>query len=494
MTMLCVSVAAADPDDLAARLAGVAAADVVELRLDAMPEVDALTEPEPRALIDLAGVRTLVTIRPAWQGGGYVGEESRRLDLLRRALAVGAWKVDVELDSARGRAWAQSDPERVLLSHHWLEARPADLEAREALLRELRPSIAKLVAPAEQPRDALPVLAAGRRLRAAGVEAVTFCMGAAGRSSRLLDVAAGAALMYCSDAHGPPTAAGQFDLSWVRAELGIERWTPAGARFGLIGDPIGHSLSPTVFNAAFAADGSGSGYVPVAAADFADALALAGEAGLQGVSVTMPFKTEAASLAATAAARSMGAVNTLVHRRGQWEGHNTDGPAVVAALRGAALDPVGSRVLLLGAGGAARAAAWSLRDAGATVLVANRTRSRAVALAAAVGGQVVDWEGRAEAAFDAVINATPVGLTTTAEMPIATDRLAAGCVAMEMVYRPLETAWLRRAREHGCRTVRGLEMFLHQAAAQYCLWTGADAPLTVMRAAARRRLEADEEG
>lgn len=490
-TRICESLAAADAGALLALVARASGADrgadVIELRLDRLADPDALSREDLRRLLSAARRPVVVTARPSWQGGGYGGSEGRRSALLERALDAGAWRVDFELAAPDCRGWMADHADRTLLSHHWETPALDGLSEHVAAIEALRPSMAKLVAPAASELDALPLLGAGRRLRRAGIEAACFCMGAAGRASRMLDAAAGGALIYC---HGEatPTAAGQPSTGWVRRELAPQHWRPEGERYGLVGDPVDHSLSPAIFNAAFAFDGTGAGYVPVAAGSLADALRLAEECGLHGLSVTMPFKLQAARMATPAGvAQRIGAVNTLVRTEAGWEGHNTDGPAATAALS-AAMPLPGRRVLLLGAGGAARAAAVCLRDAGAQVLVASRRSGPASSLAAQVGGESVAWPEIAACACDAVINATPVGMNATDEVPISTAELPRGCVVMEMIYRPVETAWLRQAKERGHRIVRGVEMFVRQAAAQYRLWTGREAPLGILREVAIERL------
>jgi 3-dehydroquinate dehydratase/shikimate dehydrogenase len=493
MARVCISLGDRSATSLAARVASASAlADVVELRLDAMESPERLTT---GALVELLGTRVpaLVTVRPAWQGGWFAGDEVARMALLERALRAGAWRVDLELDAPGCDEWMAAHRDRTLLSHHWSVAAPEDVDVRIDQILRLRPSIAKLVTPAGEPSDAAPMLRAGRLLRAAGIDASCFCMGEAGRASRLLDAADGGALIYCGDG-GTRTAAGQPAARWVREDLAPERWQAGAARYGLLGDPVDRSLSPAIMNAAFAGDGSGASYVPVAASDFETALELAEISGLRGLSVTMPFKAAAARASESRGlAVRIGAVNTLVRSdSGGWEGYNTDGPAVVEALS-TEMAPAGRRVLVLGAGGAARAAAVCLRDAGADVLIASRRPGPAQRLAAAVVGSAIDWSEAGTADVDAVINATPVGMDSTDEEPIPTVHLPEACVVMEMIYRPLETSWLRRARERGRPTVCGVEMFLSQAAAQYRLWTGREAPHATMRAVAIDRLAAEED-
>jgi shikimate dehydrogenase len=258
---------------------------------------------------------------------------------------------------------------------------------------------------------------------------------------------------------------------------------------------VRHSLSPAIHNAAFAAAGLDWVYVAFEVQPGDAGLALSGMKafGIDGLSVTMPHKTAVADAVdrRTPVAERLHAVNTVVRAaNGTLEGHNTDGAGFVAALRAEGHDPAGCRVALLGAGGAGRALALALADAGvAELVVVNRSRGPAEVatdLAGAVGrvGTPADV-----AAADLVVNATPVGMGADAgSLPVDADLLHAGQVVADIVVHPLDTALLRAACAVGAQTVDGLGMLVHQAALAFTLWTGVEAPVPVMRAAAEREL------
>jgi shikimate dehydrogenase len=269
----------------------------------------------------------------------------------------------------------------------------------------------------------------------------------------------------------------------------------------LIGDPARHSLSPAIHNAAFAAAGLDWVFLAfeVQAGDAAAALNGMRALGIDGLSVTMPHKTDVARLVdeATVQARTLEAVNCVVRDGRRLIGHNTDGAGFLASLAlGAAFDPAGRRCVVLGGGGAARAVILALAEAGAAeVAVVNRTRERAetaVALAGPVG-RVVSMTGgdlgEVLREADLVVNATSVGMDGTSR-PI--DEAAVGemgaqgaaTLVAELIYHPAETPLLRAARAVGLPTLGGLGMLVHQAAAAFSLWTGVDAPVGAMSAAA----------
>jgi 3-dehydroquinate dehydratase/shikimate dehydrogenase len=269
---------------------------------------------------------------------------------------------------------------------------------------------------------------------------------------------------------------------------------PCTAVYGVIGDPIGHSLSPLMHNTAFQARGVDAVYLPFLAPDLRDFLASIAFLRLRGFSVTIPHKHailrhlhDCDPLAA-----EIGAVNTVVVRRdGRLWGANTDYVGLLRALERRMLLR-GSRVLLFGAGGAGRAAAFALARAGAAVAICERDLGRVRELARAVGGEALPRRALRFEAFDAIINATPVGMYPhSAVSPLEPGEL--NCrVVMDLVYRPLETRLLKLARSRGLAVVSGLEMFVTQGAAQWEMWMGQRAPEAVMRRVVLRVLRAED--
>ncbi len=263
----------------------------------------------------------------------------------------------------------------------------------------------------------------------------------------------------------------------------------------VIGSPVRHSMSPTIHNAAFAALGLDWAYLAfeVAPGQAARALDAMRTLGLGGLSVTMPHKLDVAAAVdeLTPAAAALGAANTVVPLGdGRLLGDNTDGAGFVDSLRAAGVEPAGRRVVLVGAGGAARAVAVALAAAGVTDLaVVNRTPERAIAVAALAGavGRVGDAAADLAAA-DLIVNATSVGMGASGGLPFDPAGLHAGQAVADLVYHPLETPLLAAARAAGATPVDGLGMLVHQAARQFTRWTGREAPLGAMDAAARAAL------
>ena len=271
---------------------------------------------------------------------------------------------------------------------------------------------------------------------------------------------------------------------------------------GVIGDPVRHSLSPALHNAAFAELGLDWTYLAfeVPAGQGADAVAAMRVLGIDGLSVTMPHKDTVAAAVdeLSPAAALLGAVNCVRREGGRLIGENTDGAGFLRSLRTqAAVDPAGLRTVVLGAGGAARAVIVALAADGALVTVVNRSpdaAARAAALGAAAGGAAAEASGGPSGSAivggttavrdaDVVVNATPLGMTDGDPLPVDPALLSDGQLVVDLIYRPERTSLLEAAAEAGATTLNGVGMLLYQAAEQFTMWTGHDAPVDAMAAA-----------
>jgi shikimate dehydrogenase len=279
---------------------------------------------------------------------------------------------------------------------------------------------------------------------------------------------------------------------------------------GIIGDPVDHSLSPVLHNAALAALDLDWVYLafPVSRGEVGPAMVGFRALGLAGLSVTMPHKAAVAGVVdrLSVTGERLGAVNTVVRRGVELVGESTDGDGFVAALRtDEGWDPAGRRCVVLGAGGAARAVILALADAGAASVAVVGRRPESVAAAVALAG-AVGQVGSIEAVEEAelIVNATPVGMAgsdvtsiggagtgfSSGDLPFDLDpgRLGVGQLVVDLIYAPPTTALLDAARQSGATPVNGLGTLIHQAARQFRLWTGMDPPLEVMSAAAMAAL------
>jgi 3-dehydroquinate dehydratase/shikimate dehydrogenase len=299
----------------------------------------------------------------------------------------------------------------------------------------------------------------------------------------------GGLLTYAALRRGAGSAPGQLTVAQLRDVYNFDSTGPGTPVYGVIGNPVMHSVSPNIHNAAFRSLGMDAVYVPFEV----DALApfFAGVHCLDpaGFSVTIPHKEEALRLVddADEISHKIGAVNTVAVRDSRLVGTNTDWLAAVNAVKQAlAADETlaGRRVLLLGAGGAARAIAYGLAREKAVVLIANRTQERAERLAAETGAKTVRWEQRGAVDCDVVVNSTSIGMYPRVDAtPMPAESLRQGRVVFDAVYNPRRTRLIEEAAAAGCRVVEGVEMFVEQAVAQFRFWTGRDAPVEVMRKA-----------
>ena len=260
--------------------------------------------------------------------------------------------------------------------------------------------------------------------------------------------------------------------------------------YGILGRPVAHVLSPALHNAAFRALGLNAVYVAFPVVDLSQAVAGLRGLGIAGVSVTIPFKVEIIPLldAIDRQASRIGAVNTVINQKGSLVGHNTDWQGALKALK-AKTAIAGEHFLVLGAGGASRAITFGILEEGGRVTVTDLEPPRARALALEWGVEAIPLKDLERCPAPILINATPVGMTPDVEGialdPGLLDRFQ---LVMDAVYRPLTTRLLREARARGCATIDGLQMLIHQAAAQFQLFTGEPAPMEIISQAAHAAL------
>ena len=433
----------------------------------------------------------IATCRSRRGGGFFRGSQQAQLDILARAVRAGCRWCDVEIEVAGHFSPAELQaalaPARLMLSHHDFHQTPRNLGPLASRLFRAGGEIAKIAGYCRSLADSLRIceLARGQS------NIVAIPMGEAGLAGRILAPRAGSALTYA--AAEQPTAPGQPSLDEMQHLYRAGEITRRTRVYGVIGNPIGHSLSPVLHNTAFRARNYNAVFVPFLVRELRDFLRSIGAFGIAGFAITIPHKEkilryldECDPLAAR-----IGAVNTVVVRgRGRLYGYNTDYVGVLRSLE-SRIRLKGSRFLLLGAGGAARAAAFALAHAGAVVCLTARRPERARALARATGAQVVAAAEVRREFFDVIVNCTPVGMHPNGGSPLASEDL--NCrLLMDMVYRPRMTELLRMARRRGIETVSGVEMFLAQGFAQHEIWTGERAPEATVGRAVAGVLEREE--
>jgi 3-dehydroquinate dehydratase/shikimate dehydrogenase len=319
-----------------------------------------------------------------------------------------------------------------------------------------------------------------------------MAMGEIGFPSRVLSPARSGLYTYAAPDSHEGTAPGQVTSHQLRNLYRLEKLTRAAKVYGVIADPVRHSISPQVHNRAFQSKRLDAVYLPllVPAPQLRDFVQFARDLPLAGFSVTTPHKQRILRYLdfVEPMARRLGAVNTVWRKAGKWRGANTDAAAVTGPLsRRLALAK--ARILVAGTGGAARSAAAALAECGAQVSLTGRSAEHVAQLARASGAIPLSRQDAEAGSFDAVIHATTVGMFPNTEGSFFESRIPADLV-FDMVYNPLETALLRRAREEGKAVINGLEMFIEQAVQQFEIWTGDTAPRPAMEKAALEALGA----
>jgi 3-dehydroquinate dehydratase/shikimate dehydrogenase len=437
-------------------------ADLVELRLDGVADVDVAAALSGRSR------PAVVTCRPVWEGGRFDGSEEERLRVLAAALEAGADYVDVEwkADAAPLRRLGSG---RLVISSHDFGGMPPDLCARAREMRKAGADVVKIAVTPTRLTDTLPL----RDLTRDG-RTVVIGMGGPGMPTRVLAAQYGSCWTYA----GAGAAPGQIPAARMVDEFRFRRIEAGTTVYGVVGRAVMQSRSPAMHNAAFAAAGLNAVFVPLQTDDFGDFLAFAEAMRIAGASVTMPFKRDAleAAVRADEPARRVGAANTLRRGPDGWEATNTDVAGFLAPLGiEDGTDPFrlrGSRVAVLGAGGAARAVVVALESAGARVTVHARRDGQAREVAALARARAASWPPP-PGSWDVLVNCTPLGGEAFPDASPLPGGPFGGRLVYDLIYSH-DTPLMREARAAGCEVIGGMPMLRAQAERQFRWWTSGD--------------------
>lgn len=499
---LCVAVTGVDPAEMLQKAETLSRDNTfLEFRLDylrnpalALPKIKRFTEYFPH-------VTVIATCRREANGGKFRGSVPSQLDLLSKAAAAGCQLIDIELESA-----VRCKPEQLerlrsrgalILSYHDFRA-----------TRKLEETLARMIA---IPADFYKVVGTATTLHDNVVmmkflehesdkhSLVGMCMGEQGIISRVLGVRAGSVFTFAAVSAEERTAPGQITARELRDIYRIEQVDTATRVYGVVGDPVGHSLSPIMMNAAFRRENVNAVYLGLHAKALKDLLSCVREIPIHGLSITMPYKEAILSHLDNTDAHTnkIGACNTVVRAQdGKLYGFNTDAAGVVRPLeQRIALER--AKVLVLGAGGAARAAVFGLKERGCEVYILNRSAAPAQKLARQAKARTIKRADLKRLSFDVIINATPVGMGNPRDTPLNEAEINAKIV-FDMVYDPAETRLVTLAKARGAQVIPGIEMFVHQGARQFEIWTGKPAPwdemLRAVTLALQERTAARETG
>lgn len=466
-------------------------ARLIELRLDYLAK-----PPDFKRLLDKKPCPIIATIRRPDDGGRWKGSEDERLMLLRQAVVAGFDYVDLEVDTVEKiRRFGKV---KRIVSFHDMKDMPEDLEKRYEAMCKLDADIVKLAVMPQNPADNRRILAL---LKDAPKPTIVIGMGEMGLCTRILNARFGSPLTYATFNPERTIAPGMIPFKDLKNLYHYEDVGPQTRVFGVIGDPVGHSLSPLIHNGAFKHVGINAVYVPfrVPRGELTEFLKSAPELGIEGLSVTIPHKEQAATFAEEkdAGVEKTHAANTLVFKAGKATAFNSDIRAAIESLKlaiaemmGPEAAPLGRRtVLVLGAGGAARAICFGLAGEGSQIIIANRTAERAQRLAADVGCRHVEWAARHGVVCDTVVNATSIGMHPNVdESPLHNSFLRPDMLVFDTIYTPSKTMLMREAEERGSMAVGGVDMFVRQAGLQFKWFTGQEPPLEVMKTLVKRAL------
>ncbi len=440
----------------------------------------------------------VATLRRPAEGGRYPGSEEDRQKIIRQAIVSGAFEwVDLESDVAA--SIPRFGPVKRIISYHNLTETPSNLEEIYADMLKKDGDVFKIAVLAQSAADVARVM---RLQRAAQKPTIAFCMGDIGQPSRFLALKYGAPWIYAAFNKERGIAPGLPSLEEFKTTFPVRSIKSDTRVFGVAGDPVGHSLSPLLHNHIYRRLKVNAIYLPfrVPRGQFPQSLEEYQSIPVDGYSVTIPHKEAAAQLAREREANVeiTGAANTLVRRSdGKFSAANTDYSAAIDSLKahlaekkdGPAIHLSQLAVLIIGAGGAARAIAHALHREGSQITITSRTAERSQKLAEEVKCKAVDWQARHSITFDILVNCTPVGMHPNVdESPVHFSILKPGVMVFDTIYNPETTMLIREARTRGCDTVTGVDMFVRQAARQVELFTGLHPDLEVMRQIVRKAL------
>ena len=468
-------------------------AQLVELRLDFIRRPVNL-----KRLMGAAGCPVVATCRRPEDRGLWRRTEEERVALLRSAIAYGVDYVDLEMEIA-SKIPRYGNTQRIV-SYHNFDETPSDLEDIHHQMTKMDPDVIKIVTMANNPIDNMTAL---RLCRDSEIPTVAFCMGEMGMFSRILCGKFGAPFTYATFSEDRPMAPGQLSFQKMEEVYDYDAIEADTTVLGVIADPVAHSLSPTIHNAAIRKNGLNMLYLPfrVPREYLESFISICPELGVKGLSVTIPHKEKVIKCinALDDQVAGIKAANTVVFKENSAYGYNTDCYAAIKSLEDRLKEKEpesesvfeGKKVMLLGAGGVARAIAFGLLEKGAKVTICARDYKKSEALATAMDCQSIEWPERATFECSVIINCTPVGMHPNMnDTPFDGEWFDKKTVVFDTVYNPEQTLFIKLAREAGCETVTGIDMFVLQAARQFELFTDTKADLEVLRYEVKRATSA----
>jgi 3-dehydroquinate dehydratase/shikimate dehydrogenase len=504
---ICVSVCAETANEFIGKIELAAKiADVVELRFDCInaDELDCLNVKKLDSVLSRI-FRTkidkplLSTFRPKEQGGERQLSEQERLNFWN--MGYDSCWADLEPDVFENSLYWLYGPR--ICSHHDFSGIPEDLSSIYENLKNIEcVDILKIAVQASDATDGLALMKLLERAKAEKRELIPIAMGESGVWTRILGLSRSAFMTFAALDEESATAPGQLTAQEMIDLYRVKELDETSEIYGLVAESVSHSVSPQIHNAAFKFHKMNAVYVPFAVKNLEEFVRRMVnpktreiDLNFRGFSVTIPHKIEIMKYLdfVDETARKIGAVNTVKIEGDKLLGFNTDADGFIEPLKNAYGDLNGARVAVFGAGGAARACVYALQRENANVTVFARNSEKAKCLAADFGVEIQDFQSQIEHLknFDAVVNATPLGMKKGGlenETPLTAEQLEGVRLVYDLVYNPFETKLMREAGKVFAPTIGGLAMLIAQAAAQQKIWTGLDVPIKEMSAAALRKL------
>ena len=483
---VCVAITGTSAADMLERAnAAVKETPFLEFRMDYLEKPAAALPKFKQFLAENSAATAIATCRLKSHGGKFDSTTAVQIDILIKAAQAGFQIVDLELETAESLKPAELKKLRdtgvgLMVSHHnFKETR--DLDAIYKRIEPFAPEFVKIVPTAKTLTDNVTLIRFIERV-SDHASIIGICMGDAGIISRVLGLRAGSAFTFAAATVGEETGPGQIAARTLVETYRIEDVDAATKVYGVAGNPVGKSLSPIMMNAAFRRETVNAVYLALQTAKVSDLVTLIAEIPIHGVSITMPHKQDILPFLEhmDPLSKKIGACNTVLRvpsgdEKGKLYGFNTDVAGIVVPLE-RRIPLKGAKILVLGAGGSARAAVFGLKDKGAEVFIYNRTPETATKLARQAGAKVIKREAIAKTAFDVIINATPVGMAGHKAPQILTAADLNTKYVFDLVYNPADTPLIRLARQAGINVITGVEMFVQQGARQFEIWTGKPAP------------------
>ncbi len=497
---LCVAIIGSTPAEMIDKaLEAVRENTFIEFRLDYLPSPLVALSKIKQFLGERSEVTAIATCRRVATGGKFKGTIAAEIEVLEKAASAGCHLVDVELQTAEALKQGQLDKLRahgaaLIISYHDFTT-TKDLDGIFERIRPYEPEFIKIVSTARTLADNVTMMRFLERTRDMA-NVVGICMGEQGVISRVLGLRAGSIFTFAAAHPGEETGPGQISVRTLHETYRIDQVEAATKVYGVAGNPIKHSLSPLMMNTAFRRETVNGVFLALQTTKLTDLLTLVREVPINGLAVTMPLKEEILQYLEKTdpLSEKVGACNTVVRSQdGKLYGFNTDVAAIVRPLE-RRLQLKNAKVLVMGAGGAARAAVFGLKDKGAEVFILNRTPETAQKLARQAKAKTFKRDQLAKTNFDVIINATPAGMHGVKPASLLEPKEINARLVFDLVYNPIDTPLIRMAREKGIPVVTGVEMFVHQGARQFEIWTGKPAPeddmLRVVVHALRQQAEA----